>query len=71
MISILQKFNARLEFLHSQFILGEKLRKTLCLALIQCHIDYGRASWYSGLSKTLARKLQNSQNKMVQFIKKS
>ena len=41
---------------------------TLCSALIQCHIDYACSAWYAGLSKTLKKRLQICQNKMVRFI---
>ncbi len=49
--------------------LNQNSRKTLCSALIQCHLDYSCSSWYSGLTQTLANKLQVAQNKMVRFIK--
>ena len=38
--------------------------------LIQCHLSYSCSSWYAGLNKTLKKKLQISQNKVVRFIKK-
>ena len=48
--SIVQKVNGRLKFLYRQCnFLEEKLRKSICSALIQCHIDYACSSWYSGL----------------------
>ena len=50
--SIVKKVNGRLKFLHRKCnFLEEKLRKSPCLALIQCHIDYACSSWYSGLHK--------------------
>ena len=42
-------------------------RKILCTALIQCHFDYSCSSWFSGVNKTLRKKLQIMQNKMVRF----
>ena len=68
--SIVQKVNGRLKFLYRQCnFLEEKLRKSICSALIQCHIDYACSSWYSGLNKQLKKKLQICQNKTVRFIK--
>ena len=29
-------------------LLEENIRKSICLALIQCHFDYACSSWYSG-----------------------
>ena len=51
--SIVQKVNGRLKFLYRQCNFSEeKLRKSICSALIQCHIDYACSSWYSGLNKS-------------------
>ena len=55
--SIVQKVNGRLKYLYRQCnFLGEKLRKSICSALIQCHIDYACSSWYTGLNKQLKKK---------------
>ena len=68
--SIVKKVNGRLKFLYRQCsFLEEKLRKSICSALIQCHLDYACSSWYSGLNKQLKKKLQICQNKTVRFIK--
>ena len=67
--TIVQKVNNRLKFLYRQArFLDTFCKKTLCSALIQCHIDYACSAWYSGLSKTLKQKLQICQNKMVRFV---
>ena len=67
--SIVQKVNNRLKFLYRQArFLDQKSKLSLCSALIQCHLDYSCSSWYSGLTKTLKRKLQICQNKCVRFI---
>ena len=67
--SIVQKVNSRLKFLYRQArFLGQKSKYSLCYALILCHLDYFSSSWYSGLSKTLKRKLQICQNKVLRFI---
>ena len=68
--SIVQKVNGRLKLLYRQCnFLEEKLRKSICSALIQCHINYACSSWYSGLNKQLKKKLQICRNKTVRFIK--
>ena len=68
--SIVQKINGRLKFLYRQCsFLEEKLRKSICSALIQYHLDYACSSWYSGLKKHLKKKRQICQNKTVRFIK--
>ena len=55
--SIVQKVIGRLKFLYRQRnFLEEKLRKSICSAFIQCHIDYACSSWYSGLNKQLKKK---------------
>ena len=49
--SIIQKVNGRLKFLYRRCkFLEEKVRKSICFALIQCQIDYACSSWYSGLN---------------------
>ena len=67
--SIIKKATGKLKFLyrHSQY-LNQKLRKNLCSALIQCHLDYCCTSWFAGLNKSYQHKLQILQNKMVRFI---
>ena len=66
---ILKKANSRLKFLYRcKDILNFNSRKILCTALIQCYFDYACSSWYSGVNKTLSKKLQIMQNKMVRFM---
>ena len=68
--SIVHTINGRLKFLYRQCsFLEEKLRKSICSALIQCHLDYACSSWYSGLNKHLKNTLQICQNETVRFIK--
>ena len=68
--NIVEKVNARLKVLYRQCsFLEETLRKSVCSALIQSHLDYACSSWYSGLNKILKKKLHICQNKTVQFIK--
>ena len=67
--NIIKKTNSRLKFMFRQAqFLNETSRKTLCSSLILCHFDYSCSSWYSSLTKTLKRKLQIMQNKIVRFI---
>jgi hypothetical protein len=46
-------------------------RKLLCSALIQFQypFDYSCSSWYESLNKSLKKKLQVAQNKVIRFIK--
>ncbi len=43
-------------------------KKTLCLALTQCHCDYSVSSWYPAMSQTAKKKLQVVQNKLIRFM---
>ena len=66
---IVTKCNNRLKFLYRhRDALDTKIRKTLAMALLQCHFDYAVSSWYMGLSKGNKSKLQIAQNKVVRFI---
>ena len=68
--NIIQKANSRLRFLYRHGkCLSEGSRKTLSMALIQCHFDYACSSWYAGLNKKLKDKLQVMQNKIIRFVK--
>ena len=67
--NIIHKANSRLRFLYRQAsCLNQNSRKILVSALIQCHFDYAASAWYSGLSQTLKKRLQTTQNKMARFI---
>ena len=56
--NILKMASSRLKFIFRYSdILNTKSRKTLCSALIQCYFDYSSSSWYSGINKTLKKKL--------------
>ena len=66
---IISKCNSRLKFMYRQArCLSQDARKTLCNALIMCHLDYCNASWYNSLSKSLKHKLQVCQNKVVRYV---
>jgi len=65
---ILKKANSRLKFLYRcKDALNFNTRKILCTALIQCHFDYSCSSWFSGVNKTMRKKLQIMQNKIIRF----
>ena len=66
---IIKKVNSRLKFLYRQAnYFDQKIKKTLCSALILCLFDYSISSWYGGLSQTSRTKLQRAQNKVIRFI---
>ena len=67
--SLIKKATGRLKFLYRySSYFNQRLRKRLCSALLQCHLDYCCSSWYTGLSKFNKNKLQVFQNKMIRFI---
>ncbi len=43
-------------------------KKTLCQALVQCHLDYAISSWNSAMTQRAKNKLQIVQNKRMRFI---
>ena len=66
---IIKKVNSRLKFMYRQAnFFDQKIKKTLCSALILCLFDYSISSWYGGVSKTTCKKLQCAQNKVIRFI---
>ena len=68
--SILKTCAGRLAFLHQNaYLLDERCRSILCMALIQPFIDYCCCSWYSGISISLKKRLDVLQRKMVRYVK--
>ena len=68
---IIPKAIGKLKFLYRYGdCLNTELRRKLCNALIQCHLDYCCTSWYSSLSQKMKQKLQITQNKVVRYILK-
>ena len=66
---IIKKVNSRLKFLYRQANhFDQKIKKTLCSALVFCLFDYSISSWYGGVSKCSLKKLQCAQNKVIRFI---
>jgi hypothetical protein len=69
--NIIINVNSRLKFLYRQAnCLSETSRKTLSIALVQCHFDFSCSSEYEGAGKSFRNKLQVMQNKTVRFVKK-
>ena len=67
--TIIKKCNSKLKFLYRQAdFLNQSARKTLCNALVLCHLEYASTAWYPGLSKNQQNKLQIIQNKCVRYI---
>ena len=67
--SVVSKVIGKLKFLyrHKNY-LNQSMRKKLCSALLQCHLDYCCTAWYPSLSAKLKGKLQITQNRIVRFI---
>lgn len=69
--SVVSKSTARLKFLYRQAnYLNVKTKRTLCNSLVLCNLEYASAAWYTGLTKSLKKKLQIIQNKSVRYIYK-
>ena len=67
-IKIVKKVNSRLRFLYrKEKFLSPALRRMLCNALIQPHLDYACLVWYSKLTQALKNKIQVMQNKCLRF----
>ena len=67
--SVIRKSASRLKFLYRQCnFLPTRLRKMLCMSLIQCHFDYSCSTWYSNSSQKIKDKLQTCQNKVMRFV---
>ena len=65
---VINKINNELKSLYrkSRF-LTLTLRRLLCNALIQPHVDYACSAWYSNLTKKLKNRIQISQKKCIRF----
>jgi len=48
--------------------LSSETRRTLSMALVQCHFDYSCSSWYAVIYQALKKQLQVPQYKTVCFI---
>ena len=62
------KINNRLKFLHRiKCFLTPALRRLLCNALIQPHLNYTCSTWYPNPTKKLKHRIQATQNKCIRF----
>ncbi len=67
--TLVKKYNGRIKLLYRQAgCLPTAVKKTLCQALVHCHIDYVVSSWYAAMTQKAKHKLQTVQNKIVRFI---
>ena len=67
--NVLKTATSRLAFLYrNSSLLDFRTRKTLCMALIQPHLDYCASSWYEGISEAMKSRLAVLQRKMVRFV---
>ena len=70
-LKALNKINGKLNFLYCKNkFLTPTLRRMLCSAIVQPHIDYACSVWYPNLSEKQKRKIQIAQNKCIQFCLK-
>ena len=68
-LDIVGKVSSRLKFLYRQAnYFNQSVKKTICSALVLCLFDYSISSWYGGISKYHAQRLQCAQNKVIRFI---
>ena len=67
-LSVMNKINNKLKFLYPKIrFLTPTLRRLLCNALIQPHLNYACSAWYTNLTEKLKNRIQTSQNKCIRF----
>ncbi len=67
--TVVKECTGRIKFFYRQAgCLLTAIIKTLCQALVKCHIDYATSSWYAAMTHRAKSKLQLVQNKMLRFI---
>ena len=67
-LNVVNKINNNLKFLYRKnSFLAPALRRLLCNALMQPHLDYAISAWYPNLTKKLKHRIQTTQNKCVRF----
>ena len=65
---VIKKCGSRLSFLYRySSLLNFKARQSLCVALIQPHLDYCCSSWYNCLTKAWKSKFEVIQRRMIRF----
>lgn len=69
MEKLITKVNGRIKFLYRNArSLTKNVKRNICSALIQSHIDYACTAWFFGLNKKFRNKIQILQNKYIRFI---
>ena len=66
-LKVINKINLRLKFLQRKKKLTPALRRLLCNALIQPHIDNASSAWYTSLTQKMKNKIQITQNKCIRY----
>ena len=67
-LKVINKVNSRLKFLHRKNkFLTPALRRLLCNALIQPHLDYASSAWYPNLTQKMKNKIQITKNKCIRY----
>ena len=67
-LSVMNKINNKLKFIYPKIrFLTPTLRRLLCNALIQPHLNYACSAWYPNLTEKLKNRIQTSQNKCIRF----
>ena len=64
----INQINSRLKFLYRKKTnFTPALRRLLCNALIQPHLDYTLSAWYPNLTPKIKNKIQITQNKCIWY----
>ncbi len=68
--TLVKKYSGKIKFLYREArFLPRAIKKTLCKALVQCHIYYASiALWYAVMMQRAKYKLQIVQNKIIRFM---
>ena len=67
-LKVINKINLRLKFLHRKNkFLTPALRRLLCNALIQPHLDYASSAWYPNLTQKMTQKKSRKINAFGTF----
>ena len=68
-LNVIHEINNKTKFLYCKNdFLTPTLRRLLCNALIQPHVDYACPAWYPNLTKKLKHRIQTTQNKCLRLL---
>ena len=68
-LKVINKINSRLKFLHRKNkFLTPALRRLLCNALIQPHLDYALSAWYANLIQKNGKQNSNQAKQMYSIL---